>query len=336
MTFRINIVFAALGAILACTPGAGAQTVIRAGIIGLDTSHVIAFTRLLNGPKVPDDLAGVRIVAAFSGGSDDIPESHNRVAPYTQQVKAMGVEIVDSIPALLTKVDVVLLESVDGRPHLGQAKPVIEAGKPLFIDKPLAGSLADAIAIAQLAEEHHVPWFSSSSLRFGPKVQALRLDPKVGQIMGCATWSPCHLESHHPDLYWYGIHGVELLYTVMGPGCESVTRVTSEGTDLVVGRWRDGRIGTFRGLRSGKQDYGTVAFGAKGIGTAIGFEGYEPLLVEIVKFFKTKTPPIDAAETIELYAFMEAADESKREGGRPVDIAAVMEKATAAAKMLQR
>jgi hypothetical protein len=312
------------------------QTVIRAGIIGLDTSHVIAFTKLLNGPKVPDELAGVKIVAAFPGGSDDIPESHNRVGPYTQQVRAIGVDIVDSIPALLSKVDVVLLESVDGRPHLSQARPVIEAGQPLFIDKPLAGTLADAIAIDELAKKHQVPWFSSSSLRFGPKAQAIRHDPKVGDILGCDAWSPCHLESHHPDLYWYGIHGVELLYTVMGPGCESVTRVSSQRTDLVVGRWKDGRIGTFRGLRAGKQDYGAVAFGRKAIGTAIGFEGYQPLLVEIVKFFKTRTPPVSAAETIEIYAFMEAADESKRQGGKPVEISAVMEKASRAAKMLEQ
>jgi predicted dehydrogenase len=322
--------------IAALTRGADGQLVIRAGIIGLDTSHVIAFTKLLNGPKVPEDLAGVKIVAAFPGGSDDVPESHNRVGPYTQQVKGMGVEIVDSIPALLAKVDVVLLESVDGRPHLMQARPVIEAGKPLFIDKPLAGSLAGAIAIEELATKHGVPWFSSSSLRFGPKAQAIRHDPKVGDIIGCDAWSPCHLESHHPDIYWYGIHGVELLYTVMGPGCESVTRVSSEGTDLVVGRWKDGRIGTFRGLRAGKQDYGAVAYGGKGIGTAIGFEGYQPLLVEIVRFFKTRQPPVSAAETIEIYAFMEAADESKRQGGKPVEISAVMEKARDAAKMSAR
>ncbi|HSZ55526.1 MAG TPA: Gfo/Idh/MocA family oxidoreductase [Tepidisphaeraceae bacterium] len=315
---------------------AGAEPIIRAGIIGLDTSHVIAFTKLLNAPKAREELTGVKIVAAFPGGSSDIPDSRDRVGPYTKQVQAMGVEIVDSIPALLPKVDVVLLESVDGRPHLAQARPVIEAGKPLFIDKPLAGSLADAIAIDELARKHQVPWFSSSSLRFGPKVQAIRHDPKVGQVFGCDAWSPCHLEPHHPDLYWYGIHGVELLYTVMGEGCESVTRVTSDGTDVVVGRWKDGRIGTFRGIRAGKQDYGVVVFGGKGVGTALGFEGYEPLLVQIVKFFKTRAPPVSAAETIEIYAFMEAADESKRQGGRPITISAVMEKATASAKMPER
>jgi len=239
----------------------------------------------------------------------------------------MGVEIVDSIPALLAKVDVVLLESVDGRPHLEQVRPVFEAGKPVYIDKPLAGSLADVLAIAELGEKHHVPWFSSSSLRYGPKVDALKKNPKIGDVVGCDAWSPCHLEPTHPDLYWYGIHGCELLYTLMGPGCQTVTRVQTDGTDVAVGRWKDGRVGIFRGIRQGKQDYGAVVFGSKSVGTATGFEGYEPLVEQIAIFFKTRKPPVAASETIELYAFMEAADESKRQGGKPVAIDEVIEKA---------
>src|SRR5205085_232995 len=114
---------------------------LRAGIIGCDTSHAIAFTKTFNDPAASGDVAGVKVVAAFPGGSDDIPSSHDRVGKFTSELKGMGVEIVDSIPALLEKVDVVLLESVDGRPHLEQVKPVFAAGKPVFIDKPLAGSL---------------------------------------------------------------------------------------------------------------------------------------------------------------------------------------------------
>jgi predicted dehydrogenase len=306
---------------------------IRAGIIGLDTSHVVAFTKIFNQPGATGDIADVRVVAAFPGGSPDIPESRDRVENFTKQVKGMGVEIVDSIPALLPKVDVVLLESVDGRPHLDQVRPVLEAGKPVFIDKPLAGSLVDAIVIAQLAEKHHVPWFSSSSLRFGPGVARTKADPKLGgTITGCDAWSPCHLESHHPDLYWYGIHGCELLYTYMGTGCEQVSRSQTQGTDLAVGVWKDGRIGTFRGIRQGAPAYGAVVFGAKGFVNAPGYEGYKPLVEQIAHFFKTRQPPVAAAETIELMTFMEAADESKRQGGAPVKLQGVLEKAEEQAK----
>ena len=302
---------------------------IRVGIIGLDTSHVIAFTGVLNRPDNTGDLAGVRVVAAYPGGSPDIPDSANRVEGFTQQLKEMGIEIVDSIDALLPKVDAVLLESVDGRPHLEQVRPVLAAGKPVFIDKPVAGSLADAIAIYRLAREHNVPCFSSSSLRFSPGVFGMRDDPRVGKVLGCTAHSPCSLEPHHPDLFWYGIHGVELLFTIMGTGCTTVTRAQTEDFEHVTGVWNDGRIGAYRGIRSGKGDYGATVFGDKGVAPSGGYAGYEPLVVEIARFFKTGQPPVSAEETLEIFAFMEAADESKRQAGSPVSIESVMQKAEA-------
>ena len=198
---------------------------MRAGMIGLDTSHVIAFTQMLNDPKATGELAQLKIVAGYPGGSPDNPSSWDRVPQYTKELRGMGVEIVDSIDDLLKKVDVVLLMSVDGRPHLAQARPVIAAGKPLFIDKPMAASLADAMEIFRLAEEKHVPCFSASALRFSSGFQAARQkNSRFGDVKSCVAWSPLHLEPHHPDLFWYGIHGVETLYTIMGPGCQTVTR----------------------------------------------------------------------------------------------------------------
>jgi hypothetical protein len=301
---------------------------LRAGIIGLDTSHVIAFTKVLNDPKAKPEVAGIRVVAAYAGGSPDVPSSRDRVQGFTRQIgDQFGVEIVDSIDTLLEKVDVVLLESVDGRKHLEQALPVLKARKPVFIDKPVAGSLADAVRIYQLAEQYGTPCFSSSSLRYTPAVQAVGTDPKVGEIVGCESYGPCSLEEHHPDLYWYGVHGVESLFTVMGTGCVSVSRVQSDGTELVAGTWKGGRVGTFRGIRQGKSEYGVLAFGSKGISLVRGDGGYEPLLVEICKFFRTGRAPVDAKETLEIFAFMEAADESKRQGGKPVTLESVMAKA---------
>jgi hypothetical protein len=304
------------------------EKTLRAGIIGADTSHAVAFTRLFNNPDARGDLAGIRVVAAYPGGSKDIPDSANRVEKFTRTLRdEYRVEIVDSIEVLLKKVDVVLLESVDGRPHLEQARPVLAAHKPMFIDKPVAGSLADVVEIYRLAKKYDTPIFSSSALRFGANVQMARNDPKVGAILGCVAYSPCHLESHHPDLFWYGIHGVEELFTLMGTGCESVTRVQTKDVDLVTGTWKGGRVGTYRGLRTGKQDYGALTFGAKGIGFVNGFGGYEPLVVEIARFFKTGRPPVSAEETVEIYAFMEAADESLRRGGVPVTLENVLKKA---------
>ncbi len=301
---------------------------LKAGIIGLDTSHVEAFTKSLNNPKAEGPLARVRIVAAYPGGSPDIPESKNRLKGYTETLRdKFHVEIVNSIDELLKKVDVVFLESVDGRPHLEQAKPVLRAKKPVFIDKPVAGSLADAVEIYRLAKETGTPCFSSSSLRFSKGIRAVRGNPDFGDVIGCDAYGPCSLESHHPDLFWYGIHGVETLFTIMGPGCVSVTRVQTKNGEFVTGTWKDGRVGTFRGIRKGKQDYGATVFGSKSIGPSGGFTGYEPLVVEICKFFVSGEPPVTAEETLEIYAFMEAADESKRRGGAPVTLESVMARA---------
>jgi predicted dehydrogenase len=306
---------------------------LKAGIIGLDTSHVVAFTQLLNDPKAAGDLAGIRVVAAFPAGSKDIESSRSRIDGFTKTLKEkFNVEIVGSIDELLGKVDVILLESVDGRPHLEQARPVIKAKKPLFIDKPVAGNLADAIEIYDLAKANNVPVFSSSSLRFYPNVAEVRTKGELGDILGCDTRGPCSLEEHHPDLYWYGIHGVETLYTIMGPGCETVTRVHNKGTDFVTGTWKDGRVGTFRGIRAGKADYGINVLGSKGNASFLAKGSYQPLVVEICKFFRSGKPPVSAEETLELMTFMEAADESKRQNGAPVKLADVFAKAKARKK----
>ena len=304
---------------------------LRAGIIGLDTSHVMAFTNLFQDPKAEGHRGRIRVVAGYPGGTD-IPASKDRVGKITEELRTAGAEIVDSIPALLAKVDVVLIESVDGRPHLEQARPVLEARKPLFIDKPVAGSLADAVAIFALAKRLGVPCFSSSSLRFTPGVLGMRNDPRVGDVVGCDVWGPCPLEPTHPDLFWYGIHGVEMLFTIMGTGCERVTRSRTEGTEVVTGIWKDGRAGVFRGIRQGKAEYGAMVFGTKGIESSGEYGGYGPLVEEIAKFFVTGKAPVSPEETIEIFAFMEAADESRRKDGEPVTLESVLAKAREATR----
>jgi predicted dehydrogenase len=305
------------------------EKVFRLGMIGLDTSHVIAFTRVINDPA---KNYGCKVVVGYAGGSPDVPSSANRVEKFTEQLRdKFGVEIVDSIEELCRKVDGVLLESVDGRPHLEQARPVIAAKKPIFIDKPMAASLADVIEIFRLAKENNVPCWSSSSLRFSPDIIGQRDNEEVGEVLGCDAFSPCSLEEHHPDLYWYGVHGVEMLFTIMGTGCESVRRVQTNPDahrdEFVVGLWEGGRIGTYRGIRRGKSGYGAMVFGSKGIVQGGRYGGYEPLVDEIIKFFKSRQVPVPPEETIEIFAFMTAADESKARGGAAVSITEVIEKA---------
>jgi hypothetical protein len=316
----------AAAVLLAAHPALAAD-VIRVGIVGLDTSHVIAFTKLLNDASSPDHVPGARVVAGYAGGTADNPSSSTRVEGYTRQLASeFQVEIVPDIPTLCSKVDAVLLESVDGRPHLEQLRPILAARKPVYIDKPIAGSLADAREIVRLVRESRVPCFSASSLRFFPSIRGLRANDAVGDVLGCEVHSPCELEEHHPDLYWYGVHGVEALFTVMGTGCESVTRVAAPDSDVVVGLWKGGRIGSYRGIRKGAAPYGVTAFGSRGVRSSDPVDGslYRHLVAEIVKFFQTGVAPVSLDETLEMFAFMSAADESKRRGGAPVRLSEVL------------
>jgi predicted dehydrogenase len=300
------------------------NTEIRIGIIGLDTSHSPAFTRYINDPE-NSDLKGAKVVAAYPYGSTRIETSANRIPEYTDQMKAMDVEIIDSIKILVDQVDAILLETNDGTLHLEQALPVIETKKPLFIDKPVAAGLVDVIRIYQTARQHQASVFSSSSLRYMKKAQEVRNKQIIGDITGASTYSPESWEPSHTDLYWYGIHGVEILYTVMNTGCKRVRRVLTENTDLVIGEWSDGRIGTFRGDLQGHQAYGGIAFGTEGVTDLGSFEGYGPLVEKIVEFFRTGEVPVDPAETVELYTFMEAADVCKHRHGDWVELGEIYE-----------
>jgi hypothetical protein len=303
----------------------------RIGIIGLDTSHAPAFTRTFNARNAPaEDYRGFRVVAAFPQGSRDIESSTSRVPGYTHDMREMKVAVVDSITALLKQVDFVLLLSNDGRVHLEQALPVIEAGKPLFIDKPMAASLADVIAIFEAAQAKKVPVFSASSLRWIPGALELRAGAQ-GVIKGADAFSWASLEPTHPDLYWYGIHGVEILYAVMGTGCQAVSRFQTEDTEFCVGLWQRGRIGTVRGLRSSEHSYGGTVFAENKIEYLPMTQSYDPMVKAIALFFATGRPPVARDETIEIYAFMSAADRSKTLGGKPVPVPDVLFEARAEA-----
>jgi predicted dehydrogenase len=300
----------------------------RIGMIGLDTGHSPAFTKSLNDPLAGDKYNGYKVVAAVPEGTDNILDWKNRIPEFTKEVQEQGVEIVHSIEEMLKEVDVVIISCIDGNKHLEQVLPVFKAGKPVFIDKPFAGSLSDAYKIAAAAKQYKVPLFSSSSLRYIEGVNEIE-DGKIGVVIGADAYSPAHIEEHHPDLFWYGVHGVEILFTIMGTGSKSVKRTFTEDTDLVVGVWEGDRIGTYRGIRKGQGAYGATVFGEKGIAVLDKYNGYEPLLVKISEFFNTGISPISIDETLEIFAFMQAADESKSKGGISVNIDSVAQHAKA-------
>lgn len=308
--------FAMLAALCAA---AAAAADLRLGIVGTDTSHVITFIRLLNDPNNPDHVPGARVVAAYKGGSPDFPLSASRTDKFAEELRTQWkVEIVPDIATLCAKVDGVLLHSVDGRVHLRQVKEILTSRKPVFIDKPLATTLADAREIARVLREAGVPWFSASPHRFNGAASTMTF----ADAKDIVVWGPGPMVEHHAlDLAWYGVHSIEMLYTMMGPGCERVARLHTADTDVVTGRWKDGRTGTVL-VRRPSGPFGAVVFRAKGIARSPEKveSGYPGLMRALVRFFQTKQPPIANDETVEIISFMDAAQRSKEAGGAPMPL----------------
>ena len=274
--------------------------------------------RSLNNPEAKGHVPGGKVVAAYKGGSADIPSSISRVEEYSKTLQEKyGVKFYDSIEEMCKDVDAVLLESVDGRPHLEQVKPVLQARKPVFIDKPMAASLKDVIEIFRLAQEAKVPVFSSSSLRFGRDTQAVR-NGSIGKVTYAETYGPCHAGAASSrtcsGMACTGWRACSRSWEPAARRCSG--RTTPDGKIEVVGTWSGGRKGIYR---EDKEFHG-LAKGEKGEAPVGSFDGYEPLVAAIMKFFQTGVAPVQPEETIEIMAFMEAADESKKQGGAPVKI----------------
>lgn len=302
---------------------------IRIGIIGLDTSHSEQFTLRLNDPANPNHIPGARVVVAYPGGSPDIEESQSRIGGFTAAVRdKFGVRIVGTPEEAAKDVDAVLLLTLEGRPRLELAKKIFAAGKPVFMDKPVASSLKDAVEIYKLAATSQVPVFSASAVRWYPGVLEVANAEKTSP-RGVISYGPAHILAHHPDLFFYGIHPTEALFTVMGQGCLAVERTSSPSQSVVVGTWAGDRIGTLVAIHEGAKAYKLIRFGDNQVTEQKSEGDYTPMLREIVKFFQTKQAPLSPKQTLEIYAFMEAAEESKRQGGKRITLREVMLKAGA-------
>jgi predicted dehydrogenase len=244
-----------------------------------------------------------------------------RIPGYVEQMKKFGVPLVDKPEDMIGKIDGVLIESQEGGAHWPRAKPFLDAGLPCYVDKPFTCSLADARRFAEVAEKKNIPIFSSSSLRYGTELVDFIKDDRQGKLVGVLSYGPAPLfekdATLNPGLYHYGIHAVEVLYTLMGSGCQRVTCTHEKGAEVVTGQWGDGRLATVRGIRAGKSDYGFVGFAEKGVyPVTIGTKNiYRELLKQIVAFFTTKKAPVDLAVTVEMMAFIEAANRSAANHG---------------------
>ncbi|QDU30097.1 Oxidoreductase family, NAD-binding Rossmann fold [Anatilimnocola aggregata] len=319
-----------------------AKPPVRVGVLGLDNYQAVAYSQLFNSPKAEGDLAGLKVVAALPIGSEKLPLELKDIPRWQAQIGKYGVEMVDSVDELLKRSDVIMVMTMDGRDHLKQIEPVLRAGKPVYIGRPFAASLADAIAIMKLAEETKTPCWSSSQHRFSPGFSGMKDHPEVGKVIGCDVYGGCTSDPSTPEFFWSALHSIETLYAIMGPGVTSVTCTSTPTAEQFTAVWADGRVGTYRGIKEGKVKYSATVFGDKGVSTAgvyghgvpVGgivptkdkYMGYEGIAIEMAKFFKGAPVPVSPAETIELFTFLQAAEESKAAGGKTVRLDEVLKK----------
>ncbi len=293
---------------------------LKIGLIGLDTSHCIVFTKILNDPTYELFIgAPAKITIGYPGGSPDFPLSIDRVGGFTKQLEeSFGVQIVASLEEVAEQADAIFLTSVDGRVHLEQFRTIASFGKPVFIDKPLAVSSADARAIFAIAEQYGIPCMSSSTRRYARELVEELANQDNGSITGAESYGVIDFMPTQPGWFWYGIHNVEALYAILGTGCVSVTAISQGSHEVITGVWSDGRIGIVRGNPHPNGTQGALVHREKGTtyvnAGSDGMGKYAELVKSIMKMIESGQPSVPPQETIEIIRFIEAANESRETG----------------------
>lgn len=296
---------------------------LRLGIVDFDSSHSIEFTRRFNHVGVSPEhfVEGARVVAGWPGTSEMAPQ---RIPGFREQVAAAGVELVDAPESLIGRVDAVLILSLCGAAHLGRVRPFLEAGVPAYVDKPFACSIADADAIIDLAESTGTLLLHGSALRFSSDVLSLKSQLAAGRrLLGLVSFGPAKRDPGNPGLLHYGIHALEVLYALMGPGCEMVAATYTDGADIVTGRWRDGRVATLRGSRRGATAYGVLAFCDDAVlhRPVSTYDSYTNCCRSMVAAFEQRRPLVPYDEIREVTRFALTALQSEQQHGAPIALA---------------
>jgi hypothetical protein len=293
---------------------------LKIGLIGLDTSHAIAFTKRLNDANDPEHVPGGKVVAAFPGGSPDMQISISRVEGFTTQLRdEFKVQMMSSPEAVAEAVDIVFITSCDGRIHREQLERTLKFRRPTFVDKPFACTSEDARAMFHMADEAGTPVMSCSAVRYSHNLTEALKNP--APVIGIDAFGPMAEQAPLPGLYWYGVHAVDVMIRALGTGCQEVRAVRNEHHDLITGICSDGRLASIRGLRGAHNKFGAVLHRADGYQFVDLSNNtpsyYSSMLAAILASLPNGKADIDPQATIQAMRFIEAANES-RESGKPV------------------
>lgn len=298
---------------------------LRLGIVDFDSSHCIEFTRRFNHVGLTSDqyVDGARVVAGWPGTSVMAPE---RIPGFRNEMVAAGVPLVDAPDQLVGQIDAVLILSLCGTAHFERVRPFLAAGIPAYVDKPFACTLSDALQILNLARTTGVTVAYASALRYAEELPELRtIIHRSGGLVGLLSSGPAKRADMNPGLFHYGIHAIEVLYALMGPGCVDIANTFVDGAEFITGRWADGRLASVRGARHGATAYSVTAF----CGNAVIHQpistryAYRNLCREIVRSLSVPAPLVPYEEIEEVTRFVLAARQSEHSHGIPITLSSL-------------
>jgi predicted dehydrogenase len=294
---------------------------MRIGAIGVDSSHLPEFTKRINTLQ-QEAKTHCRVTHVFDPGGHDLADAPKWLETTTRDY---NVKQVDTLQDLLASVEGVMVLSVNGNKHLSQALPCLERGLPTYIDKPLTCNLSEAKQLLAAAREHQARCYSASSLRFAPEVESARSDKDLGKLITIDAFGPGERHELMAGLFFYGVHTIEMVDAIWGPGVRRVSAIHLPDRDLLDLDYHDGRYARLRMERKGSYDFGATVHGEKKVRQfRVDFTPvYTRLVLGMVKFFEGGAPPAPLRDIIENVAVMEAGNRSMQQDGAWVDVETV-------------
>jgi predicted dehydrogenase len=291
--------------------------VIRIGAVGADSSHLPEFTRRIKALSEQGDTR-CRVTTLFDPGQHDLVDAPK----WLKAAQELGVSLAPSLDELLSNVDGVMVLAVNGNKHLSYALPALEKGLPTYIDKPLTCDLEQARQLLAVSRQRRARCYSASSLRFAPEVEAARQDSELGKMVAIDAFGPGQLHKMMEGLFFYGVHVIEMVDAIWGPGVRRVSAVHLEDRDLVDLDYHDGRYARMRLDRRGSYSFGATVHGEKK--TRQFTVDFAPVYMRLIqgttRFFEGGPEPARLRDIVENVAVMEAGNASMKQDGAWISV----------------
>lgn len=257
-------------------------------------------------------IPGARVTHVWTDDPSDAPKV--AAASLIEHVAAKPEDVIGHVDAAIIATD-------DGNDHVRRARPFIEAGLPVFVDKPMATNPEDLRQFIRWHKEG-ARILSNSGMRYAPEIrEASGRREETGDLrwvtsFTCKTWER------------YGIHALEAVEPLVGPGFESVQTNHRSGSDIVQITHRSGVQFAMAAIHDAYGSFGAVhLYGTKGQ-TAITlcdtYSAFRAQLVAFVDFVRTGRRAYPFEETVELMAVIIAGIRSRERGGRAVDLKEIL------------